>query len=75
MVSLEPYPFQAKKTKVSQPFFIGQVFQPFLWPSSGLSCTGSCLSVLKNPEVAAGLQLESHENRVERENYLLFPCW
>lgn len=73
-MSLEPYLFQAKQTEVSQPFFIGEVLQPFLWPSSGLSHTVSCLSVLRTPEVAAVLQVESRENRVEGEDDLSCPA-
>ncbi|KAK4830856.1 hypothetical protein QYF61_013785 [Mycteria americana] len=66
-VSLEPSLLQAEQPQPSQPFFIGEVFQP-----SDYFC-GPPLDQL-TPELDAVLQVGSHQSRVEGQNHLPRPA-
>ena len=76
-VSLEPSLLLAKQPQLSQPFLIGEVFHP-----SDCFCGSrldplqhiSALLVLRAPEMDAGLQVWSHQRRVEGQNPLLQPA-
>jgi len=74
---MEPSLLQAEQPQLSQPLLTGEVFQPFDHlcgpPLDPLQQVHVC-SVLRAPELDAGLQVGSHESGVEGQNHLPRPA-
>ncbi|KAK4811013.1 LOW QUALITY PROTEIN: hypothetical protein QYF61_015717 [Mycteria americana] len=76
-VSLEPSLLQAEQPQLSQPFHIGEVFQPsdhFCGPPLDPLQQVHVFPVLRAPELDAVLQVRSHQSRVEWQNHLPQPA-
>jgi len=77
-VSLQPSLHQAQQPQVSQPVLLGEVLQPsghFCGPP--LCPLQQCrvfLVLRAHPELDAGLQVGSHQSRVEGQNHLPPPA-
>jgi len=73
---MEPSLLQGEQPQLSQPFLIGEVFQssddvcgPPLDPLQQVHV----FPVLRAPELDAGLQVGSHQSRVDGQNHLPHP--
>jgi len=72
-VFLEPSLLQAQQPPLSQPFLIGEMLQPsdhFCSPPLDLLQQVHVFPVLRAPELDTGLQVGSHQSRVEEQNHL-----
>jgi len=68
---------RAEQPQLSQPFLIGEVLQPsdhFCGPLLDLLQQVHVFPVLRAPELDAGLQVRSHQSRVEGQNHLPQPA-
>ena len=76
-VSLEPSLLQAEQPQLSQPFLIGEVFQPsyhFCGPSLDPLQQLHIFPMLRALELDAGLQVGYHQSREEGQNPLPRPA-
>jgi len=77
MVSLEPSLLQAEQPQLSQPFLLAEMSQPsdhFCGPLLALLQQVHVSPVLRAPELAAGLQVGSHQSGAEGQNPLPRPA-
>ena len=76
-VSLQPSLLQAEQTQISQPLLPGEVLQlsdHFCGPPLDRLQQLHVFPVLRAPELDAGLQVRSHQSRVEGQNHLPQPA-
>ncbi|KAK4810201.1 hypothetical protein QYF61_011795 [Mycteria americana] len=74
---LQAQPKNVEEPQLSQPFFIGEVFQPsdhFCGPPLDPLQQVHVFPVLRAPELDTVLQVGSHQSRVEGQNHLLQPA-
>ena len=77
MMSLEPSLLQAEQAQLSQPFLVGEVLQPldhFGGPPLAPLQQVHVFPVLRSPDLDTGLQVGSHQRRVEQQNPLSRPA-
>jgi len=77
MVSPQSSLLQAEQPQLSQPFLTGEVLHPsddFCGPPLDPLQNACVILVLRAPELDAGLQVGSHQSRVEGQNHLPRPA-